>query len=92
MGKSVREAQASIDSREYAEWLAWHSIEPFTIDRTEAMLAQVCAVLMNVNRTKPSDKIFDIEDFLMWGKPTKKRNTALEIETKLKAIFSGYNK
>ena len=88
----MKEAQQSINSREYSEWLAWHSIEPFTIDRTEHMLAQLCAITMNVNRTTHKDKIYDASDFLMTKKTERRFDTAQEIETKLRAMFSGYNK
>ncbi len=87
----MAETQECINSREYAEWLAWHSIDPFTIDRTEIMLAQVCAVIMNVNRAKPTSRIYKISDFLLFDKEEKHQDTAQEIEIKLRAMFHGYN-
>ena len=56
------------------------------------MLALVCAVIMNCNRTKASDKIHGPEDFLLFASPPKRRQSGQEIETKLRAMFSGINK
>ncbi len=56
------------------------------------MLALVCAVIMNTNRAKKSDRVYRVEDFLLFDKETKQHDTAEEIEIKLRALFSGYNK
>ena len=48
----MREAQERIDSREFAEWIAEYSIEPWGEVRTDLMLAQLCAIMVNAWRGK----------------------------------------
>jgi hypothetical protein len=46
----VREAQERIDSREFAEWMAFDQIDPVGDERTDLMLAQLAALFFNANR------------------------------------------
>ncbi len=82
---SVREAQRKIDSAEFSEWVAYHKIDPFTFDKSEYQLALIAAILMNVHKGKGS-KTFRPEDFIFNSEP-KAKDTAQDIEMKLKAIF-----
>ncbi len=86
---SVKRAQSEIDSSEFAEWIAYHSIDPFTIDKSENLLAVVAAILANVHRAKGA-RTYKPEDFILkYGK--KQVDSAQNIETKLRAIFNGNN-
>jgi len=87
---SVRRAQAEIDSAEYAEWIAWHSMEPFTHERSENMLCVVASILANVHRGK-GVSAFKPEDFKPKYGESKKRDTAETIEMKLRAMFKHGN-
>lgn len=84
---SVSQAQACIDSAEFAEWIAFHKTEPFTINRVENMLGIVAAILSNSNRSKGS-KTYAPEDFIpKYGEAPK--DSAQNLETKLRAILNG---
>ncbi len=87
---SVRRAQAEIDSAEFAEWIAWHRMEPFTHERSENMLCVVASILANVHRGK-GVSAFKAEDFKPKYGETSKRDTAETIEMKLRAIFKHGN-
>ena len=52
MGCSVREAQDRIDSREFAEWRAYWTEEPFAPDRNEHQLGMIAAMIANSLRKK----------------------------------------
>ena len=86
---SVRRAQSEIDSSEFAEWIAYHSIDPFTIDKSEYLLGVVAAILANVHRKKGA-RAFKPDDFMpKYGR--KQIDSAENIEIKLRAIFNGNN-
>jgi len=86
---SVSRAQSEIDSAEFAEWIAYHSIDPFTIDKSEYLLAVIASILANVHRKKGS-RTYKPGDFIpKYGK--KQVDSAQNIETKLRAIFNGNN-
>ena len=87
---SVRRAQSEIDSAEFAEWIAWHSIEPFTHERSENLLCVVAAILANVHRGKGVSS-FEPNDFKPEYGKQKQRDTAETIEMKLRAIFKHGN-
>lgn len=82
---SVRRAQAEIDSAEYAEWMAFHAIEPFTHERAENMLCVIASILANVHSDKGRD--FKPIDFKPEYGP-KVRETSESLQTKLRAIFN----
>ncbi len=88
---SVRRAQAEIDSAEYAEWIAFHSIEPFSYERSENMLCLVAAILANTHRDKGT-RAYKPDDFKpQYGR--KRVEDSVSIEMKLRAIFKhGDNK
>lgn len=87
LGMSVKRAQAEIDSVEFSHWIAYHSIDPFTVDRSEYMLAMIASILCNVHRRKGS-KVHKPHDFIInYGK--RRRDSAEEIEIKLRSLFNG---
>lgn len=86
MGRADVDALADeLTPAQLQEWQAFERLEPFHPERTEIMLAEVCAVLANINRRKgaPPFKRADfmprllhesnLEDMmrLEQGKPTK---------------------
>ncbi len=82
----VREAQSKIDSAEFSEWMAFHNIEQFTLSKTDHLLSTVCAILANVHRAKNS-KVYKPSDFMPTVSNKPKRDTASEMEIKLRAMF-----
>ena len=87
---SVRQAQSDIDSAEFSEWIAFHSIQPFTIDTHEYMLAVIASIIANVNRTKGT-KSYSPEDFMPQYKKERKRDDPASMEIKLRALLHGNN-
>ena len=47
---SVRRAQAEIDAHEFAEWMAYMTLEPFGPNRDDLRAGTIAAVIANVNR------------------------------------------
>lgn len=86
---SVSQAQSCVSSAEFSEWIAFHNLEPFTVDRTENMLSIIAAILANTHRKKGS-RPYEPEDFLPhYGK--KEVQTGDQMEIKLRAILHGHN-
>jgi len=46
----VAELQSRMSSREFAEWLAYYSLEPFGEVRADLRMATVAALIANANR------------------------------------------
>ena len=65
----MREAQERIDSREFAEWIAEYSIEPWGEVRTDLMLAQLCAIMVNAWRGKQAKAMKAIDFMPRFDKP-----------------------
>ena len=87
---SIAEAQQSISSREYAEWLAYYSKERFSIDRIENMLAIICCILANVHRKKGGSD-YKPEDFIPKYNKQRRFDTPEEMMIKLKALIPSGN-
>jgi hypothetical protein len=86
---SVSQAQSCINSAEFSEWMAYNTINPFTVDRTEAMLSVACSILANTSRKKGS-KAYKPADFIpKYGR--KKVMKPTDLETKMRALFNGNN-
>ncbi len=87
---SVRQAQREIDSAEYAEWAAYQTTEPFAYERSENVLSIIACLVANLTRKKGS-KAFAPSDFKpKYGK--RVRDSAKQMEIKLRAMFGGNNK
>ena len=83
---SVSRCQAEVDSREFAEWVAFNSADPFSVNRTEKMLSIVAAVIANQGRKK-GDKALQPEDFVpKYGAP--KYSTDEDLYVKFRAMFN----
>lgn len=69
---SVAEAQADIDAREFAEWQAYYTLEPFGEERADYRNAILCTLIANAlqgkrgRRAKPKDFM---PDFTVESKP-----------------------
>jgi hypothetical protein len=61
---SVKDCQRHISSHEFAEWMAYFTIEPFGDDLIDLQFSQLEALLANVNRSKKG-RAFKPEDFLL---------------------------
>lgn len=61
---SVARAQREIDSREFAEWMAYSIIEPFGPEREDQRAGMVAALIANVYRdSKKKSDPYTVEDF-----------------------------
>ena len=49
---TVKEAQRRINSDEFGWWMAYDRIEPFGEERADLRIAQLCALIANINRSK----------------------------------------
>jgi len=62
---SVGQAQSKIDAREFAEWQAYYTIEPFGEERADYRNAILCTLIANAlrgkhgRRAKPKDFMLD---------------------------------
>lgn len=65
---SVGQAQSEIDAREFAEWQAYYTIEPFGEERADYRNAILCALIANALGKKREPKHF-MPDFTAEPKP-----------------------
>jgi len=72
---SVREAQQRIDSAEFAEWIAYHRIDPFGEFRDDYRFAMLCDVICKMQGTKNKTKA---EDFLLDFEPKEKKSQSVD--------------
>lgn len=63
MGKSLKECQRDVDSREFAYWKAWYRIEPFGEERADYRSAIIACTIANAHRQK-GRSAFKIDDFM----------------------------
>jgi len=86
---SVAKAQEQISSREFAEWIAYSTIEPFGEERADLRAGIIASVIANVNRGK-GHAPYKPRDFM----PTfgeSRRQSAQEIIARLKAFAAAHN-
>lgn len=86
--KSVRECQQCIDSAEFAEWLAYYSIEPFGYPMDNLRFGAVVAAIYNVNRKKGATAIKANEVFQA-RKPISDWQDQLKLVEILNEAFGG---
>ena len=79
---SVAQAQREISAVEFAEWKAYDNIALFSFETSHHLMATLCAILANAHSKKGG---FKPDDFL--PKTRKPRDSAKDIETKLRAMF-----
>lgn len=72
MNRTVDELLDTMSYPELCRWGLYYREEPFGHWRTDVMLAQICAILANVNRDpKQREKPFTIQDFMLFDKQTE---------------------
>ena len=81
LGKTLHQIKQEVSSSELAKWMAFDRIEPFTIDRTELIVASFMALIANMSSKK---RQFKANDFLPFAQ--KKHETDM---TKVQSIMRG---
>ena len=89
---SVKRAQNEIDSREFAEWVAFESIDPGGTTRSDWQAASICATIVNSTRTKGSPA--KVKDYLLeFGPPKQDSQKSLFMKMNLwKQSMDQYHK
>ena len=67
LGMSVAQAQREIDSREFAEWIAYSRISPIGDERQDAMLAQVALCVASAFSRKGAN--LKLRDYMLFREP-----------------------
>lgn len=90
---SVRRAQKEIDSREFAEWMAFGRIEPWGEERDDIRSAMLLQFLFNSFRGE-KQKAAKLEDFLMRfdADGPRKKQTGVEMQNILKQFTAVHNR
>ena len=88
LGMSLSRCKAEINSRELAQWMAFDRIDPFTVDRTELILARFMALITNLTQSKKKVSGADFLQFI--DKPAKSDNLQ-EAEQYFRGLFNGAN-
>ena len=83
MGMSVSRCQKEVNSADFSELIAYNNISPFLIDRSEYMLATLCALTANVNSKV---KKYTRDDFLL-EQVKKPSQSPLIMEKQMAAIY-----
>ena len=81
----VGRAQAEIDAAEFAEWMAYYSLEPWGQERGDLRAGIVASVIANTQRGK--GKAFTPQDFMPQfeaPKRKKKKQTPQEMQSILR--------
>ena len=73
--------------KEYVEWEAFYSIEPFPEERQDFRNALLVSIMVNLQRGK-NDKAVEIEDFIpdFWSERKSKKQTPQEMLMSAKMI------
>ncbi len=84
-----------MSATELTQWMAYAAIEPFGERRADLRIAQLCALIANVNRDrKRRPKPFSIEDFLLFREPVERevRHDAKGLRAALSALNAGFKR
>jgi hypothetical protein len=87
MGMSVSRCQKEFNSADFAELIAYNNLNPFMIDRSEYMLATLCALTANINSKA---KQYTRDDFLL-QQAKKVPQSSQMMEKQMEALY-GPNK
>ena len=71
--RSVADCQRWISSKEFTEWMAYFELEPFGDDLFDYQMAQLQALLANINRDPKKGRSYKPQEFAL-------RNLAQEDE------------
>ena len=86
---SVRGVQACTDAKEFAEWLAFQSIDPASEERADLRAAMVATIIANLFRGKGGIVARPI-DFMPYAtRPQRTQPTTEEVENKIAAWARG---
>lgn len=91
----MRELLARMTSEELAEWMAYEMIEPFESTRGDLRTALTCTTMANLSRTKKSDAVYQMKDFMLdFEKPLRQQQAKVTAspEAIAHAIGSGVKK
>lgn len=78
-----------MDAREFAEWMAFYSIEPWGLNLVEEQLAFLCARLANMFAGKTAKRA-QMEDFLRYRpKPPQSNEEMKAIAKAITLAFGG---
>lgn len=65
----MKQAQAEIDSHEFAEWLAFSEFEPFGAPFDDLRAGTIASAIYNVNRnTEKRPEPFGALEFMSWAR------------------------
>ena len=88
----MRELQERMDSREFAEWMAYNELDPFTRERADLRAGIIAQQIANANRGK-GQRPFKPSDFMPeYGKAVKPKRSADDEWMVLMSWVSKYNK
>jgi len=95
LARELNKSLAEIDEmpfNEFWEWYEYSKKEPFSVDRNEFMIAQLTALIMNVEIRKSKSKKFkEAIDFLISiDEDTKKEIKQKELNDGLKNFMRGF--
>lgn len=87
---SVAEAKEKVSRREFRQWVAYNEIEPIGEWRQDMRIAMLCCLVANRTRGK-GEKEYKTEDFLMFNRPPKRKQTAAEMELIFRTFAKCHN-
>lgn len=70
--KSVSEAKDSIDSNEFAHWLAYYKLEPWGEERADLRQAYTSCIIANLFLSK-GQKAYEVADFMYKSEDGKQK-------------------
>ena len=88
----MRELQERMDSREFAEWMAYNELDPFTRERADLRAGIIAQQIANAKRGK-GQRPFKPSDFMPeYGKTVKPKRSADDEWMVLMSWVRKYNK
>lgn len=88
---SVRVLRQKIDSREFAEWMAFDRLDPIGNERADLHAGIVASTIANCHRGK-SQRAYVPADFMpKYGEAHKPRKTVAEMEAQFKLFVMMHN-
>lgn len=83
---SVRRAQVEIDAAEFAEWMAYYTMEPWGEDRSDLRAGIIASTIANTQRGKRT-KAFKPSDFMPnFDRPRKCKQSPEEMRALFRLI------
>jgi Protein of unknown function (DUF4035) len=88
---TVAEAQGRISSREFTEWMAYYTLEPFGEARADLRAGEVAATIANVHRDPAKSRPFTAPDFMPYlsERDGEDAAAASAVDDKIRAFFAG---